>query len=329
VEQEASEFLRALRGSRSQVQLARRVGYRGNPVTDWERGERFPTAEEALRIASLCGVDVAAAFARFAPAIPIALSQSSALAAWLSAWRGAIPLVELAARVGASRFSVARWLSGAAKPRLPEFFRLLDALTGRLPEWAAEFVPIESLPSLVGRFRAAEAAKRLAFELPWSEALLRVLETDGYRKPRRRGVSYIAACLGIPNAEVEACLQKLLVADVIEKRGRTYGVKSQSAVDTRGGQAALRALKRHWSLVAAERTLSPRAGDFLAYNLISVSNEDLVRIRDLLGRTFREIRTLVAASKPEQEAALINLQVVTFDCPEPRGPSVHARDRRA
>ena len=320
VERAASEFLRGLRGQRSQLQVARRLGYKGNPITDWERGTRYPTAEEALRFATLSGVDVATAFMRFAPGLPWP-SGPRALGEWLEGLRGKTPLTELAQRAGASRFSVARWLSGAAKPRLPDFFRLVDALTGRLPEWAVEFVPVASLPSLAVRFDAAAAAKRLAFELPWTEALLRVLETEGYRRQRgrARGVAHLTGCLGISTTQVESCLEQLLIADVIEKRAGRYRVKGQSAVDTKGGQAALFALKHHWSLVAAERALAPKDEDFMAYNVISVSHDDLSRIRELLRRTFREIRTMVAASQPEQVAALLNLQIVTFSPPSGSG----------
>src|SRR4051812_45760158 len=175
MEQVASQFLRALRGRRSQAQLARRLGYRGNPITDWERGERFPTAQETLRAAELLGVDVLAAFSRFAPAAP--LGRQHALGAWLSALRGEASLSELAERSGTSRFSVGRWLHDKAKPRLPDFFRLLDAITHRLPQWAAELVPIADVPLLKPRYDAALAAKHLAFDLPWTEAILRLLET--------------------------------------------------------------------------------------------------------------------------------------------------------
>ncbi len=44
----ASQFLRAVRGKRSQVAFARRLGYRANPITDWENGRRYPTAAEAM-----------------------------------------------------------------------------------------------------------------------------------------------------------------------------------------------------------------------------------------------------------------------------------------
>ena len=45
----ARQLLRALRGKRSQVAFSRRLGYRGNPIADWEAGRRTPTAQEMLR----------------------------------------------------------------------------------------------------------------------------------------------------------------------------------------------------------------------------------------------------------------------------------------
>ncbi|MDD9933044.1 MAG: helix-turn-helix transcriptional regulator, partial [Myxococcales bacterium] len=61
------QLLRALRGSRSQVAFARRLGYRGNPIADWEAGRRTPTAEALLRVCARIGVDAPAALARFHP----------------------------------------------------------------------------------------------------------------------------------------------------------------------------------------------------------------------------------------------------------------------
>jgi transcriptional regulator with XRE-family HTH domain len=318
VEQTSREFLRALRGRRSQVQWARRLGYKGNPITDWERGDRFPTMAEALRAAALSGVDVLAATARFTPAVPLQRSGAElALAEWLSALRGSTSLAELAASSGFSRFAVSRWLRGRAQPRVPEFFRLLDAITGRLPEWLAELVDIAAVPSLVPRFRAIHAAKHLAFEAPWTEAVLRLLETQTYLALAGHEPGFIATRLGIPLAEEERCLDRLLQAEIIVRRRHKYVARDRrSTVDTRGGARALHNLKRHWTQVAAERLAAPRSEDFFAYNVISLSHADLERVREKLRVTFRELRALVAASEPEEVAALINLQVVTFLEPE-------------
>ena len=293
--------------------MARKLGYRGNPITDWERGERFPTAEEVLRAARLSGVDVPAAFLRFSPSVPLAsVGGRYALGAWLSTLRGATPVSEIAQRSGASRFSVARWLKGRAKPRLPDFLRLLDAITGRLPEWAAELVDIEQVPSLRSRVHAATAARQLAFEAPWTEAILRLLETSAYRRLRRHRSSFIAEALGIETEVVDRCLEKLQAAALIAQQGARLVVKSQGVVDTQGGKAALRSLKAHWTRVAGERLLEPRDEDLFAYNVISLSAADLEKVREKLRATFREVRSLVAASQPEEVAALVNMQIVTF-----------------
>ena len=66
----------------------------------------------------------------------------------------------------------------------------------------------------------------------------------------------------------------------------------------------------HWSEVALNRFGQRQETDLFAYNVLSVSHRDLTRIRELLRSTYREIRSIVAASEPTEAAALINLQLV-------------------
>src|SRR5262245_2710233 len=85
----AQQFLRALRGKRSQAAFARRLGYRGNPMTDWEHGRRYPTAHEALRAAARIKIPVVRALARFAPWAELGSDQRGfAVGAWLRAVAG-------------------------------------------------------------------------------------------------------------------------------------------------------------------------------------------------------------------------------------------------
>src|SRR5687768_5343780 len=122
----AIQFLRAVRGKRSQVAFARRLGYRANPITDWVYGRRYETAAEAMRACERVGIDVSAAFARFHTAAPPpAKSGTTGLCDWLVRARGSTPIGALAERCGRSRFAIARWLSGEAQPRLPDFFSLI------------------------------------------------------------------------------------------------------------------------------------------------------------------------------------------------------------
>lgn len=323
----ASQLLRAVRGSRSQVAFARRLGYRANPITDWEHGRRYPTVAEALRACRRVGIDVEAAFGRF-HALPAPGESSEAIAMWLDRLRGSLPVLELAERTGRSRFAVSRWLKGQAQPRLPDFLRLVDAITGRLPSLVAELVPIEQVPALLPRARTADAARRLAFELPWTEAVLRLLEvaatvgTASEGGSAERTVRDMAARLGVEPDLVHRALSELEHAAVIERREGKYSVAGNLTVDTASDPTAVRDHMAHWSRVAFDHFGQPGAKNLFAYNVVSLSAEDLSRVRELLRDTYREVRAIVAASEPTETAALLNLQLVEFIAPpeghEPR-----------
>lgn len=303
----ASELLRAIRGRRSQQALARRLGYRGNPVTDWEHGRHFPTARDALRIAEACRLPVREAFEDFhASPPPERTDDGWQLAPWLKALQGGMTQQELAARCACSRFAVRRWLNGEAQPKLPELLRLLDALTGRCFDFVALLVPIEGVPTLLPRYQQARAAKRLAFEHPWTEALLRLLETQRYARgelDRER----LGVALGLSASRIDELLEQLQAAGVIAPEHGSYRVVGTLTVDTRRVPEGLSKLQLHWEHAAAERLGDGRArsADWYAYNQISVSRRDLEAVQDRLKQAYADIRAIVTSSEPAEEAALV------------------------
>jgi transcriptional regulator with XRE-family HTH domain len=247
----AQQLLRALRGSRSQVALARRLGYRANPITDWENGRSFPHMSELFRVARVARINVALAFSRFAPNVPLERKGTGfALGRWMRATLGTSSVSDIARRIPCSRSSLSRWVCGIAEPRVPDFLRFMDCTTGRLPDLVAELVPIETVPALLDQYQRAASAKRVAFDHPWTEALLRVLESGPYAELEHSD-ELLARCLGVGVDVVRSCLAALRSADLIRWNDERFVVERELTVDTRGGQAALRALKAHWARAAS------------------------------------------------------------------------------
>jgi transcriptional regulator with XRE-family HTH domain len=311
-ERPAQQFLKALRGKRSQGAFAKRLGYRANPITDWEHGRRCPTAQEALRAASLVGVKVEAAFLTFHPAPLAGAPGRFELAAWLSALRGSTSISGVAERAGVSRFAVRRWLTGTAQPRLADFFRLVEAITGRLHDLVALMVPIEQVPSLSARHASALALRGAAYSAPWSEAVLRVIETAGYRGLAKHEPGYIARVLGISLEQERAALAVLVKAGSLKRKRGRYEYRDDETVDTRGDTDRVTHLLQHWTQAARERIPQRRQRDLFAYNVFAVSAQDLDAAREVLRRAFREVRTIAARSQPMEEVAILNLQLITF-----------------
>lgn len=328
----ARELMRAVRGKRSQTALARRLGYRGNPITDWERGARNPTAKEALRVATLCRLPVRDAFSKLVPIDPpefaasLVKSKSTlkpgarewVLHRWLTALRGSVSNTELAQRLGTSRYTVSRWCSGDTDIKLFEFLYFVEVLTGRLYDWVSALVPMSSVPSLVPRFAQANAARTVALEHPWTEAILRVLETEGYRLQPAVAHDALAATLGIEQQTLEQALEGLVQASVVVPKtdattGRKYyEVLRELSVDTRSDPMAIRQLQQHWLGVALQRA-ERREADWFAYNVFSCSQSDLQRVRESLKRAFRESRATIANSQPNETTGFIVMQLGTWE----------------
>lgn len=322
MEDVARQLLRVLRGFRSQLAFSRRLGYRSNPVAEWEAGRRFPTAAELIRVCRVLHLEVDGAFRTFHPEAAPLLGRGDGvgIAAWLDALRGREPIQAVAARVQRSRFAVARWLAGTAEPRLPDFLALVEAITGRVADLVALLAPIGEIPALAARHGALEAGRRLAREQPWSGAVVAVLDTAPYRALPAHREGVIAALLGIPVAAERACLVDLLAGGVIERDGDRYLLRRPLVIDTGGEPEVMRRIRAHWLDVARARTLSPRPDDAFAYNVFSVKSEDLDRIRELYRSFFREVRQIVAASEPTDTVALLAIQLIDW----PAGPTLPA-----
>ncbi|MEZ4237897.1 MAG: DUF4423 domain-containing protein [Myxococcota bacterium] len=304
--QAARELLRALRGRISQVALSRALGYSTNVAADWEAGRRFPTAEEALRVAHVRRIDVPAAFAAFHPPVAAAFDPEH-LSAWLAALRGSATNRELAAASGLSEHAVGRFLRGVAQCRLPQFLALVEAVTGRCSDLVAALVPIEQVPSLVDVHRARSRTRRLVYERPWTAAILPQLGVLHHAGFRGDPVGPVARSLGLPEAEVREVVDVLVEAGVAARDGLRVRIVRPLTVDARATAHDRAALRAHWLAVSRDRVLAPQRRDRFAHNVFNVSRADLDRIGDRLQATFREIRAIVAAStQPEVTAVYLS-----------------------
>lgn len=185
---------------------------------------------------------------------------------------------------------------------------MVGAITGRLCDLVAELVPIESVSCLRAEYDQRSAARRLAHEEPWTEAVLRVLETDSYQARKTHEPESIARVLELPSDVERRCLEKLEAAGAIARSGARYEVARSLTVDTR----AVPQLKAHWCDVARQRLRDPAPSDVFSYNVLSASHADIERIRQLLVATYREIRTIVEHTERDEAVALVNLQLVTW-----------------
>jgi hypothetical protein len=314
----AKQLVRALRGARSQGAINRRLRRSSNVTHTWERGTRHPTASDFLRLAALAKVDVAGVLAEFGAIDgPVSLTGAagrSTVSSFITSLTRDTAQAVLARQVERDRNTVARWLSGATEPRLPDFLRIVDSASHRLVDFVAAFTDPEQLPAIRAAHRDLRLQRQLAYEMPWAHAVLRVLELDAYRASGGQP-GFIARHIGIGVEEERRCLDALFKAGQIRRRGGKWTLRRVLAVDTRDDPEGNLALKKHWARAGLERLEGGalQAGGLFSYNLFAISDDGLEEIRRAHLDYFARLRTIVAECKHPTRLVLANVQLIPLD----------------
>ncbi len=320
----AADLVRALRGRRSQTAFSRRLGYKSNVVYRWESRRAWPTAAVALAAARRVGVDLRAGLARFYRVEPrwlehIDPATAEGVAVLLDDLRGTLPIGELAKRAGRSRFAVSRWLKGEAEPRLPELLLMVEAASLRLLDFLEIFVDPAELPSVAREWEELQAAREAAYTMPWSHAVLRVLELEDYLALPQHRPGFVAHRLGISQEEEDRCFELLARTKQIRKHRGRWALDRSRVVDTRADPERSRPMKTWWTREALDRIESGHEHT-LSYNLFSVSAADLVRVEEAYRAFFQQMRSIIAESTPNQRVVLFSAQLVPLE-PKQEVPS--------
>lgn len=312
----ASEVLRALRGGRSQPAFSRRLKYRSNVAYLWESGRAYPTLATTFAAASASGVDPASALRRFyGPSrVPEWLAEGDIdlrllASLLLEDLRGGVSLGELSRRTGFTRFAIARWLDGQTAPRLPQALALIEASSLRVLDLVATLVDPKQLPSFAHAHEALVAARRAAYDLPFSQVVLRALELEDYTSLKAHEPGFLAQRLGITAEQEAAELDALKAAGQIRHNGKRYEPTKIQSVDTRGDDVAAATLRRYFAQLAVDRAaqVGPVGS---GYNVFSVSRKDYARIVQLQRSYFTQLRAIVADSAPAQVVGLASTHVL-------------------
>lgn len=201
--------------------------------------------------------DVAAAYQAFFLRKPTWLKEhtptsAGAVAAFLRQLQGRVKIVDLSASSGFSRYAIARWLTGEAEPKLPEFLRLVEASSRRVLDFIATFTDPSSLPSACLEWQRRERLRQAAYEETWSHAVLRALELADH--PDGGDITpWLVRVLGIDPPRVERALAVLESSGQIARRGDRWAIVPAPAIITGRHPATLGILTRTWTQVAIER----------------------------------------------------------------------------
>lgn len=311
------ELFAELRGKTPQPKFSKALGYASNVATSWENGRRTPEVTALLRAALVAGIDLRPRLREFFREGPPELARCR-----LGSPRTTQLLVrhlvaghtkrELAARIGVNRSSIGRWCNGSTDPKVPEFLRLVAVCTQRLLDFVGVFCSPSKLDSTRAAHRALVAQRRVAYDMPFSHAVLRALELDGYRAAKAHSSAWLGERLGLTETEVDRQIAVLEEAGQVRFEAGRWVPAELLTVDTREDPERDRALKIHWAETALQRMKdgSFASDGLFSYNLFAISNEQYEAIRQLHLEYYHRVRALVDAARGADRVVVMNLQLV-------------------
>jgi hypothetical protein len=230
------------------------------------------------------------------------------IAALLRQLAGKVAIGTISELGGFSRYQVSRWLSGGTQPNLPEFLCLVEVMSRRLLDLLALFIDPSHLPSAAARWQQIDVARKAAYEMPWSHAVLRALEIEAPQRGAEQ-LSWLSQRVGIPVDTVRECLEVLRRTGQVRAQGGRLVLGESLPVTTAQDVARARALKVTWTRTALERLEQGRPGNF-GYSVFAASRSDLRRLRELHLEYVRAMQVIIAASTPSECVGLFCAQFV-------------------
>jgi hypothetical protein len=310
-EQVAAELVRALRGRRSQVAFSQRLGYRSSAVHRWEARHSWPTATDFLTRCQALPIDLPTAYERFFQRRPSWLDECApgsarAVAAFLQQLRGKTPIKDIAAASGHNRYSVSRWFRGTSAPNLPDFLGLIEVCSRRLLDFIETLVEPMRLPSLRQRWQQLQRMREVAYEAPWSHAVLRALEIE--HPTGEALIPWLADTLGIREEQARHTLHLLDTSGQLQEREGRCIPSGTMTVNTGHDAARANLLRVTWARIAVERMEAGLPGH-CGYSLFAIGKRDLLKLRELHVEYVRAMQDIIAASSQSECVALFCTQL--------------------
>jgi len=195
-----------------------------------------------------------------------------------------------------------------------QLLRIANACSYRLCDCVEIFVEPSEVPEIATMYETLQRQRQVAYDMPWSHAVLRAMELPGYRKSAGLSETFLTQALGTTESVVRERIAASLRPEHCGDGGRWVPAEVL-AVDTQNPAGNLK-LKEHWAALALERMAAALGRGISSYNLVAVSEDGLAQIEALHRAYFEQVRDVVEACTEPTSVAVINVQLLdlAIDC---------------
>jgi len=293
-----TELLRALRGKRSQVGLSRRLRFRFNQIYRWESGQTKIGWTDFVRLTEVVKVDLG----KIIRMLRVFDHHPSEHVKLVESMIGSRKIVQIARDMKCSTSVLSRWLNGRTTPSLEQMLRLMQATDQSVIQFLDAISPIEdSFPSLREKHQALKRRIEFFHCFPDATLVIRLMETDEYRRLTRYERGWFARRLKIPIAEEKTIIETLVRLELVEMCANkpvpivTEHIRTISTYEQR------RKTDKYWQQMGAKvLDISDRPTIFssFGYWAFSCSEEARKKVREAEHAFYQTVGNIVNTDQP-------------------------------
>jgi transcriptional regulator with XRE-family HTH domain len=260
----SGEVLRAIRGNLTSSALSRKLGYKFDQVSRWERGERRLLWSDFVALCQARRLPLREQLTAHLGNGEDLLDTPKLIKALLSG-----KSIDLAAKASKfSRSKLSRWLGGKATPTFLDVYALLGLSLNTL-SFLEPLVDQSKIPSLALDYAEFRRQRELAYSLPHLDALMEALVVRHYLEMKAHSPSVLGKIAGLPVEEVNASLTALEAAGMVKKVGGKFKAVELN-IDYTADRRRMTKNILHW-LSEISRTIERTEGQPLDGSLVALA----------------------------------------------------------
>lgn len=217
------QILKAMRGTRSQIQISRALGYKHNQVYRWESNRTKITWRDFVRFTKICEAPLAEALEK----LLLFTGTPYRYDKLILQLAGNTNRAALASQLGCSAYMLSRWMNRRTEPSLENILKMIQVCSNALFETLDVVVGCDLIPLIKEESRLRRLERQLYFENPAAAAVVRCLELEEYSRQHVHEEGYVAKKLGISLADEKFLIHKL------KECGAIVSIKSKLSVKNR------------------------------------------------------------------------------------------------
>jgi len=286
----AQEILTRIRGSRSQIEVSRLLGFRYNQYHKWESGHRQIKWDQFIQVCKTFQIQIHEALRRLLLFVEkdFESANASEVLSQLLKIHGHDDFEVLARRLHTHPSSIRRWLSGSVVPDLGTVLQIFDLERDFHPKSA----------------NIEEARLQFFSYFPWGLALLAGLEVEKFKDLKSDQFPELARLVGIPVNVLIKSLSVMVQLGIVELKQERYHLKLHFFNLSNLNQIDMQRPNQYWTEKVHSRLrileqegadrLPPKALYFSHYRMMSITKESLDQVNKAMAEFVGKLQAIHA-----------------------------------